>query len=120
MVVKNGGLMGFNQQTSVILMGCTRPGNDCYIVIEHIPHKKADLYLFKMVIFYSYVSLPEGNPLPAGLPQVITLPNFCACLRVSRKSRPAKKSTRNGMVVSNPLKNMKVNWDDYSQLNGKS
>ena len=23
------------------------------------------------------------------------------------------------LVVSTPLKNMKVNWDDYSQLNGK-
>ena len=66
-----------------------------------------------MVIFYSYVSLPEGNPLYHRL--VPQFQNFCVCLRVSRKSRPAKKSTRNGLVVSTPLKNMKVNWDDYSQ-----
>ena len=40
----------------------TRPGNDCYIATKHGPQKSVDLPITKMVIFHSYVSLPEGKP----------------------------------------------------------
>ena len=36
-------------------------GNDCYIAIENGPVEIVDLPTNSMVIFYSYVSLPEGT-----------------------------------------------------------
>ena len=44
-------------------------GNDCYIAIENGPVEIVS-FLWKMVIFHSYVSLPEGklvNTTPVSL-----------------------------------------------------
>ena len=60
-----------------------------------------------MVIFHSYVSLPEGIVKLNVLPEVQNYPTSLASFR-------GQKNT-SWLVVLTPLKNMKVSWGYYSQ-----
>ena len=89
------------------------------------------VYLLKMVIFHGYVSSPEGikivpicssSPLNPRLaqsspptPSRATSTPHKLEHRLSGKENIEKAINGIWLVVSIPLKNMKVSWDDYSQ-----